>query len=451
LAERSERVSGAIFVGVVLLGASALVYGTIEYAALTLAKRSVIGGRPGVETAARLSPLNWSFPLVLAEVAASTGRREVAVAWYHAALRLNPACATCALGLADVEAKLGRDPVPWIDRAVRYGRSTAAVRMRAGTMYAQLGLQERAADEFRAAALGQRENQREFFALLHRIYPDSFVLERILPDALVAPYFGFARTQLDPASVRSVWQRYVKLGAPPAAREDYVAYLLRYGFAHEAWMLAFDGHPPPLGTLLNGDFEAPVSGRGLSWRITDAAGVKARVRDCADCVDGGRALWIGFDGQTNVQYSGARLYVPVAPSTVYRLSARVKGDEISSARGPALAVRGLAGPDPAAAARCELHVVGEELRRSFDWRTTSLLFTTPPSCEGVAVMIARPATRRLDKFVGGELWVDDVRLEALVAAPAIDPTAQAGPGQAGVAATALEGSGPEPEIEPATR
>lgn len=443
------RVGRALFVLMALVAAVALAVSAVELVALTLAARAVKSGQPGLETAARLSPLNWDFRFILGEVTAAAGRPEIAARWYTEALARNPACAQCAVGLAEVEARLGRDPDPWLEQAVRYGRSTASIRVRAGTLYARLGRHEEAAAEFAAGALGQREGQREFFALLHRIYPDDVVLDKIIPDQIIPAYFGFARASLGPFAMQRVWERYERVGIGPDSRDEYVAYLLRHGLAHQAWSILFDGEPPPLGKLLNGDFEERPTNAGFSWRIADGEGVEARVIDCPDCVDRGRALVLTFDGETDSHYAGTRIYVPVKPFTVYRLAARVKADTITSARGPMLAVAGLKGAETDPTHACELWVAGEELRRTFDWRTTSLIFSVPEACEGVQILVTRLRTKRLDKFIGGELWVDDVVLEEMASSPPppAGETAQQGALGAAIGALSDPAASPQAEID----
>ena len=122
------------------------------------------------------------------------------------------------------------------------------------------------------------------------------------------------------AALRDVWD------SVPTSRDEYVSYLLRHGLAHQAWSIQFEREPPPLGKLLNGDFEERTTEcRASRGRIADGEGVRARIVDCPDCVDRGSALLLKFDGETNAHY-GARVYVPSKPETVYRLKARVKAE-----------------------------------------------------------------------------------------------------------------------------
>lgn len=442
------------FVGMIAMALIALCVSAAELGSLSLAARAVGAGTSGLEAAARLSPLNWNVRLVLGDVAAAAGRPELAARWYREAIARNPACALCSVALAEVETRLGNNPDPWLERAIRYGRSTTSVRVRAGALLARLGRDEEAAREFAAASFGQQENQKkDFFSLLRRIYPDDVVLDRIIPDEIVPSYFAFARSQLDPPIVQRVWERCERLGYGPESRAEYVAYLLRHGLAHQAWTVQFAGSSPAFGKVQDGDFEHLATNSAFSWRVTNGEGVRAQVVDCPDCADRGRALAVRFDGETNVHYGGVWANVPVTPGGLYRLTARVKGSGLTSAQGPALAILGLTGLEQDATHNCAFRILGESFHGTFDWRTTSLVFSVPSACEGVQVAVIRLRTRRLDKFIAGELWVDDVVLEEMVSSvpPAGGEAAEKGAlgGSIGAIVGALTGpaSGPQSEVE----
>ena len=411
----------------------------VELAAMSMSARQGPERMAGLESAARLSPLNWSYRYELGALLARTGLAASAEPWFTQAIALHPARAEAAMGLAEAMASRGEDAYPWIQHAVSVGRSKTSIRVRAGTLYARLGDHERAANEFAAAALGQRSELRSFFGLLHSIYPDWFVLEKLVTDDVVPQYFTFAKSRLGTISMQRVWSRYASLGAPEEAREAYVAYLLRHGLAHDAWALAFGEEAPPVGTLIDGNFEEHGEFSEFGWQLANNEGAKARVRDCLQCPDRGDALSVAFDGESNGHYFGVSQVIPVKPRGAYRLSAQVMADGITSARGPALAVAGLKGEEADAASACELFVLGEELKRTFRWRPTSLIFGVPEACDGVRVMVARPRTRRLDKFIGGELWVDDVVLVEIGSVPEQAAGYSANEGSASAASAGFAG------------
>ena len=100
--DRLRRLDCVLFVGMAVCAALALAVSVAELVSLSLAARAIVRGQAGLETASRWSPLNWNYRFVLAEVTAAAGRPELAARWYQEAIARNPACAQCAVGLAEV-------------------------------------------------------------------------------------------------------------------------------------------------------------------------------------------------------------------------------------------------------------------------------------------------------------------------------------------------------------
>ena len=126
--------------------------------------------------------LDWQHVYKLGEVERAVRHRGRALVLYRKALARNPSCALCYLGIAEVDFDTGKDPDPWIARAVEFGRANTDVRLRAAILLARMGDHERAAGEFGAALAGRRSDRQDLFALLHRIYDDEFVIDRIVTD-----------------------------------------------------------------------------------------------------------------------------------------------------------------------------------------------------------------------------------------------------------------------------
>lgn len=385
------------------------------------------GRRAGLERAAALSPANWRYTLELARLDQATGRHQSALERYTEAIERFPGCGRCWLGIAECQDALGEDPIPALSHAVALGSSETAVRTRAGVVYAKRGLEDEAAREFSAALGGRRDDRTEFYALLHRMYDPTFVLSRVVTDGDLGSYFAFARSRLDPGEVKAIWDRYRQTAVPAEEQTAYVRYLLKHGLAHDAWEIAHSGPPPPLGTVLDGGFEAADRNRPFGWRVTDGEGVRARISQCTDCESGRSALHLRFDGEHNVHYFGAVHTVPVVGGANYILRAKIKYDEVSGANGPGLFVRGLPIDGGSMGRLCSFQVAGERLAGTSDWRESTLHFTVPASCQGVQIVVARPRTQSLDQFAAGELWVDDVRLDPAPSAPTEQAAEDANP------------------------
>jgi tetratricopeptide (TPR) repeat protein len=374
----------------------------------------------GLTRAAKLSPFNWRYPQALAGLEGALGNHEAALRLNEQALAEFRACDVCWVGVAEAQAAVGSDASEALDNAIHYGRSEGGVRLRAAIVLSKLGEEDEAAREFSAALGGMRDDTDGFYVLMHRLYPASYVLDRIVTDDDLATYFPFARQALDPTDVMRVWERFRDREEADEQRPAYVSYLLRHGYARAAWEVAFGRAGRPPGTVVDGGFEKRTDKEnlgGLGWRIEDGEGVRADIVTCSDCETGQRALRLRFDGEHNVHYLGAAQTVAVEPGGHYVLKAKVRYEDLTSAHGPAINVIGLAGQWRDPSENCRLQAKTEEFRHSNGWRSTQVEFDVPENCEGIRIIIARPRVRELNRFIGGELWVDDVSLELLAHAP----------------------------------
>lgn len=363
----------------------------------------------GLERASELSPLNWRYSFERAGLEKAMGRNRAALEHFEQATRLFPACGRCWVGVAEAQAALGEDPLGALETAINTGRSTTEVRTRAAVVYARLDMDEEAVREFSAALGGQRRDRQGFYALLHRLYDDDFVLDRVVRDVDLRSYFSFALRNLGPGATARVWARFAPYDESERHRYWYVGYLLNHGYVHEAWRVG--GNEPLVpGRVVNGDFEDLGDHGRFGWQITDGDGVNAGVTLCRECPSGSYGLRLRFDGEHNPHFFGVGQYLPVTPGQTYRLRARVRHKDITSVRGPSLAVSGLKGKAGDPTENCKLWVEGEQYRLTEGWHDSELEFTVPLSCEGIRIRLIRPQTKMLNRFIGGELWIDDVEL-----------------------------------------
>ncbi|HIF62547.1 MAG TPA: hypothetical protein EYQ35_00085 [candidate division UBP10 bacterium] len=296
-------------------------------------------------------------------------------------------------------------------------------------LYARLGQRDEAVREFSAALGGHRKDRRGFYDQLAALYPADFVLDEIVEDIDLSSFFSWARSRATPQLSARTWARYSRYEDSDRARPWYVDYLVAHGFVHEAWRVAFGERPGQTG-LINSDFEdlagvwtrrsgeAGLAPQRFAWRVQDgrdkAEGVTARVVHCGDCVQGRRALRLRFDGEHNPHYTATSQYLPVEPGRRYSLTAQVRYEDLGSVSGPRIVVQGLAGGGPGdPSAACRMWVQGEQYRGDSQWRTTTVDFEVPSDCEGARVLVFRSATKALDRFIGGELWLDDFALALL--------------------------------------
>ncbi len=397
-----------------LLGVS-LCIGTSRLLSLYFASSSASARVVALQRAAMFSPWDWRYPKASGDWSRSLGAYRDAVAYYEKALSLDPMCASCWAGLAESQLALGMDPSSALENAVASGRSDTAVRTRSAVVYARMGRDDDAAREFAAALAGKREDKYEFFALLHRIYSESFILGSIIGDHEMKRYFAFARRKLEPQDTAMVWRRYREMNPSDTERRDYAAYLLGHGLGREAWRIVFGKDGPSPGTLLDASFESDGDlqrYRPFGWRIKEAPGVAVEIvagdANCEACPRASKALRLAFDGEHNPEFFGVVQYLPLEPGASYHLGARVRSEDISSDSGPFLMVVG--GDGVARDADCSLRVAAPQSRLTRDWEPRSLDFEVPRGCGAVRVMVARRNSNAVNNLIGGNFYIDDLHL-----------------------------------------
>ena len=385
----------------------------IELTALRLATDISDAQLGAIDTASRLSSLNWRYPLRQAGLLAASGRHEAALGHYREALKRFPGCGVCWIGLAESELALGHQHETSLLNAIHFGRSMTAVRTRAGVMYFRLGEEKPAKVEFAAALGGQRFEKDDFFMLLHRMFDRVTVLEEIVPVHTLGPYLDFAIRRLDPDSTRMIWDHFSENGVSEERRHRYARHLAKHGRYSEAWSLAIGDESP---RLLNADFESPgESDEIFGWQLTDEPGVRARIVQCARCPEGDRALRLRFDGNENPRYQGISQTVPLEAGRSYRVATDVMYEELTSAEGVRLFVVGVSeGTDSQSsyASECRMQSASDELHGSSGWRQVSVDFYLPEGCSAVRLEIGRRRAEGLDRYIGGEIWFDNFSLEA---------------------------------------
>lgn len=377
--------------------------------------------RAALESAISWNPTAWETRVEYAEALRASGDNEAAIVQYERALEDFEGCPSCWIGIAEAQLALRRSPIAALELATKYGRSRTDVRTRTASAYARMGDNEAAAIEFAAAVRGKRDDQQEFFDLLTRIYGVDYVLDRMVTDDLLESYFRYARASLRPDDVEHVWSRYEPL-SNPEQRDHYVGYLIERGLVQRAWRIQFDepGNSVVTADLLDGDFSnADVDYGWFGWQMASRDGVVAERTRCPGCELRNMALRLSFDGEGNPNYFGVRQDVPLLPNRSYALSGRMMSKDISSDSGAGVFIQGLPVAERDNIDGCRLWVPGEPFRRTRDWTETRIRFLLPRECEGIRILVGRPQSERLNRFIGGEFWLDDVELRQVASEVAV--------------------------------
>lgn len=198
------------------------------------------------------------------------------------------------------------------------------------------------------------------------------------------------------AAAHLAWKQIMSAGyGEPALVSAYTDYLIRTEAWSEAisawsqWLGSRRGDYPNRNLLFNGRFDYPPSGAPLDWRIAENSDLFETVREVP-------GIRIHFEGKANVDYNHlSQIAVLPAPGH-YRLSARVKSDEITTNEGPRLAIT-------------DLGLETESVTGSHDWMPLTIDFSTTRA-RAVRIAVVRRPSVKFDNKTEGTFWIADVAL-----------------------------------------
>jgi hypothetical protein len=125
--------------------------------------------------------------------------------------------------------------------------------------------------------------------------------------------------------------------------------------------------------------------------------------DSQDAFEGARALRIEFNGKRNLDYGHVFQYVAVQPNTRYRFSGAVRVKGITTDIGPRFQVFD-------AFDMGNLFQSTENIVGTSGWSSRQLEFKTKADTRLLIIRVARPPSNKLDKQIGGTVWIDQVSL-----------------------------------------
>lgn len=156
-----------------------------------------------------------------------------------------------------------------------------------------------------------------------------------------------------------------------------------------------------LAMLYNGDFEQPPTQLGFDWRTQGRSGTYTQFEPTEGA--SGNAAHLVFHGRP-VTYANLEQALVLPPGR-YRLSMNAKGMALRADQGLRWTVTCHGHSSPLAS--------GDRLQGSFEWREKVLAFEIPAQqCPGQWLRIDNPAPQGSARIVSGELWFDDLVLQA---------------------------------------
>jgi len=283
----------------------------------------------------------------------------------------------------------------------------------AGNIYLQMGQEEKARECYSRILVHYPEKSLLVFEVLGKVYGDSeALLENVVPrtSASFSRYLSYLYEKGDISAMKKVWRKGPSFGFQPDRVETirYVDSLISRGYlaeAREAYAgrLRTEGRAGPQddNLLINGGFEEKtVLGGGFDWKISAPAGTEVSF-SIEHVWEGKSSLKISFGGKENVDFGHVFQYVAWKPNKSYLLQAKVRTRGVTTQSGIRVEVTGLGKP---------FHASSEVLTGDHEWKDFRVSFRVPEQCEGGVVRFRREKTEKLDRFIAGEVWIDDVRL-----------------------------------------
>lgn len=248
------------------------------------------------------------------------------------------------------------------------------------------------------------------------------ILATLIPDNVDTElrYLDFLLGDKKLTEAQQVWHRIAANPEPfdPNRTAWYMDALLaahQGDQAYEAWtdlkkrgLISESTAPDNL--VSDGDFESEILNYGFGWREVGVPGVYVGL-DPTTFHSGGHSLAITFPGNANLYYDGVYHFVKVTPGVTYEARVFMKTENVTTDSGPRLEVQFPLD----ASLRPEL---SEQLTGSnAAWTPLTIRFTPKGDSHLVRISIARVPSEKLDNLIAGKVWVDDVSVTPVTAAP----------------------------------
>ena len=282
-----------------------------------------------------------------------------------------------------------------------------------GNLHLQQGDLEKALPHFSYILAYYPNQSAVVFDVLRKAVNDpDFVLERIVPKdpSSFKQYLSYLYETGDKDSACTTWARRSSFGYHPDRGETlrHIEFLIsksEFNEAFQVWKVRLreEGLPAPEDSNLitNGGFEKEkILGGGFDWKIEKVSGAEAFF-DPSIASEGKRSLKIVFNGKENVDFSHVYQFVPLKSNTEYVLKANMKTQAVTTKSGLKIEVSGV-GP--------AFYKASEPLIGDNDWKELIVTFRTLTQSQGGLVRIRREKTDKFDRFIGGTVWIDNVRL-----------------------------------------
>jgi len=261
-----------------------------------------------------------------------------------------------------------------------------------------------ALNEIKVLLTLQGSNKGQLFQLAEMILGDDHRLISFVPDEknIKTPLLSyFLYRKKDPDLALNLWEELVDRGWEDKRLFHTMIrglfYNRRYAEAYLLWRKHFNADDPH-NFIFNGGFEKDFLKFGFAWRTQRKPKGLRRARFIHFFkAEGRRAFTMSFDGEHNPRVINPYQYLYLEPGT-YRLTASIATEDLTSASGFYLE---FSGP--------HIRVLSKRLTGDTPWTRLELSITLTQA--GLyRVSLRRDATSKLNRFLGGKVFLDDVAL-----------------------------------------
>ncbi|HXG31370.1 MAG TPA: carbohydrate binding domain-containing protein [Thermodesulfobacteriota bacterium] len=345
----------------------------------------------------RLARLNYLFT-------SEDGNRIRAL--YVRSLELSPLFSSSWLGLTEVFAENGEKQRALITlkRAVELSPFYISRLWEASILALRLGFQPMAIESLRTVAKADPARRERVFDVCWELINDpDLILKAIVTDDSLPSYLRYLISRGRLKETFPVWDRMKKIGM---VSKEIASYYMDFLIARDESSMALSiwtdmfGRGKDNSLVWNGGFESDPMGT-FDWKIKDVDGVKVTF-DSGQRFEGNYSLKLRFDGEHNVDFYHISQIVPVEPDTDYILTSYVATMKITTKNG--------IGWEVFCYPRINMTKSTDPVVETTGWRRVELSFHTPSDCRAVVIRLRRYKSNRIDKYISGTAWVDDVKL-----------------------------------------
>jgi len=321
------------------------------------------------------------------------------------------------LGAAYEGAGRSGDALHAFERAAQLSPESPDINWRLANFYVRASKVPEGLHTLQKVLLGDGVASQQVFALATSATRDNeAILDKLLPPR-ASVFFEYMQFQIQMRrldAAEQAWGRLLQLNLAFDLRQafPYLDGLIQHRETTalgEAWSALATRFPDRIhpgesagDRMTNGSFEFEILNGGLDWRVMPVEGVVVSV-DSLNHFDGVHSLRIEFDGTRNIAYGDVLQYALVEPSSRYGFSAHMRAEGVTTDSGPRMEVF-----DAYDMGKLFLYTSG--VVGNSEWSLERIDFDTGPDTHLVAVRVARPASKKLDNRIKGEVWLDQVSL-----------------------------------------